>query len=438
MSIKKNILKNSIPNIVVRLITVGEQLLLVPFFIASWGTAYYGEWLTLTIIPAVLTFSNLGVGTAAANSFVLKYAAGKKSEAANTARTGLVAISVVIFGGILLGIVGLVTILKLDLFKNSLINTADAIYALSFMMTGCLLEFYYQLFSAYFRAARKADLGMNLLALRKIFNIIAGCSVLFAGYGVVAFAFSQLIVSIVFFVLYRWVSIAILKLNREYSGHFIKSEAKEIFSKGLGYLMYPIWQILFFQGTTFIVRLTLGPASVTVFNTLRTLSRSVNQIFEIVNRSVFPELQYEIGQGQIDKARKIFVYAVRSVLVFSVFGIAFLAVFGLPLYDIWTHNELNPPVMMWNTFLAGIFFNAVWGTSSFVFEAVNKPYRFAVTAVICVTISIICSYIFCLQWGLVGVAIGGLIFDVLMSLYVLPVSCKLIGQPLCGIFGFVR
>ncbi|MDR0604501.1 MAG: hypothetical protein LBG80_09395, partial [Bacteroidales bacterium] len=273
MSLKKNILKNGIASVLQKLVRVLEQLLLVPFFIASWGAAYYGEWLTLTIIPSVLAFSDLGFGSAAANSFVLRYASGNKSEAVNIAKTGFVIISLTVVGGIVIGGIVLTLIDQFHLLKNSLISTGDAVWSLSFLITARLLTFYSQLFEAYFRAARKAAKGINLSTVCSGLNIIAGFIVLWMGYGVMAFALSQLVVSVLFNIFYGWSAVAILKLSKECKGYYTKSEAKEIITKGFGYLMTPVWQTFLFQGTTIVVRLTLGPVAVAVFNTVRTLSR---------------------------------------------------------------------------------------------------------------------------------------------------------------------
>jgi O-antigen/teichoic acid export membrane protein len=434
MSLRKNILKNGVASILLKLARVLEQLLLVPFFISSWGAAYYGEWLTLTIIPSVLAFSDLGFSSAVANSFVLKYVSGNRNEAANLSKTGFIIISLAIAGGIIISGIALTVIDQCNLLKNSLIAAGDAIWALSFLIAARLLTFYNQLFDAYFRAARKASAGINLLSLYSGLNIIVGFVVLWLGYGVVVFALSQLTVSILFNIFFAWKASTVLGLHKEYRGYYVKSEAKGIISKGFGYLMTPVWQVLFFQGTTFIVRLTLGPAAVAVFNTVRTLSRSVNHIYSIVNGSIFPEIQYEIGANNLGKARLIFASAIKIIFVLSIIGVIFLTIFGLPVYAIWTHNELNPPVAMWYLFLGGVLLNAIWGTAIVVFRAMNKPYQLAIAGIVSALLSIGCSYIFCSCWGLTGVAMGTLVFEIIMALYVLPVSCKLIELPLREIF----
>jgi O-antigen/teichoic acid export membrane protein len=191
--------------------------------------------------------------------------------------------------------------------------------------------------------------------------------------------------------------------------------------------MTPVWQTFLFQGTTIVVRLTLGPVAVAVFNTVRTLSRSVNQMYSIVNGSVFPEIQYEIGAKHWETVRFIFVRALKASFVLSIVGVTMLAVFGLPVYAIWTHNELNPPAAMWYLFLLGVLLNAVWWTASVVFRAMNKLYQLAIAGIISSILSVGCSYILCLYWGLTGAATGTLLFEVIMALYVMPTSYRLIG-----------
>ena len=60
MGITKGIINNGLANITQKIIRILDQLLLVPFFLTTWGVEYYGEWLTLSIVPSILAFSDLG------------------------------------------------------------------------------------------------------------------------------------------------------------------------------------------------------------------------------------------------------------------------------------------------------------------------------------------------------------------------------------------
>jgi hypothetical protein len=101
MSVKKSIFKNGIAAGLQKLIKVAEQLFLIPFFIKYWGAAYYGEWLTLTIIPSFLALSEFGFGSATANTFLIKYASGDKQGAADVSKTGVRIMTYLILGAIL-------------------------------------------------------------------------------------------------------------------------------------------------------------------------------------------------------------------------------------------------------------------------------------------------------------------------------------------------
>lgn len=437
MSLKKNILKNGLATVIAKSFRIIEQLLLVPFFIASWGPEYYGEWLTLTIIPSMMAFSDLGFGTSAANKFLLQYAAGDKEGAANTARSGVFLISVVVAGGILLSGILIFALDRFHVFDKSLIARQDAVWALFFLMAARVITFYNQFYEAYFRAARKASLGINLQTVYSASNIIFGLLVLIMGGGIIAFALVNLIVSVVFNPAYNWKARQTLGLHKTHEGKVLKTEINSIMKNGFGYLLSPVWQAIYFQGTTFVVRLTLGPLAVTIFNTTRTLVRSVSQVFNMITLSVFPEFQFEVGAGNLEKARKVFRITFLGIIACAVAGIGFLYFLGPWFYQVWTKKALNPPPAMWNIFILSIAFNAIWWMATIIFQAYNKPYYFTVAGTLAATVSVIATWFFS-RYGLAGVALGSFLLDFILAIYLLPFGCRLLGQPLGGLFSDLR
>jgi len=428
MSLKKNLLKNGIASIIEKVVRVAQQLLLVPFFITAWGAAYYGEWLTLTIIPTMLGFSDLGFGTAAANSFVLRYASGDKQGAANIAKSGLFIISIMVVCSIAISVVFILVLDYYNLFDKSLIDKQDAIWAISILMLARILNFYQQLFEAFYRAARRASLSINYQSIYSGFNLAVGLLVLLFGGGIVAFALVNLVVAVLFNPIYALKASRVLALHKTNKGIIQITEIRAITRKGFGYLMSPVWQAVFFQGTTFVVRIVLGPEAVAIFNTVRTVTRVINQIFSMITSTILPEMQFEIGADNMRKARKIFRMSLVLVLVIAFGGSLLLHFGGEWFYELWTRKALIPPAMMWHVFIIGITFNAVWWTTSFVFTAMNKPYDFAKAGVICSILAVVCSYFLAKAYGLTGAAFGSLIMDILLCIYIFPRSCKLIGQ----------
>jgi O-antigen/teichoic acid export membrane protein len=294
------------------------------------------------------------------------------------------------------------------------------------MMLAKLLGFYMQLYEANYRAAAKAALGINLQTLGGFLTVGGGLSVLILGYGVIEFAFSQFIFAVINNILYGGIGLSLLPERKRFKGQYSKSVAKDIFSKGFGYLMNPMWQVVLFQGTTLIIRLSLGPASVAMFNTVRTLSRSVNQMYSVINGGIFPEIQILLGQGNYLKAKSIFIKALKITGVLAVVGLIIMSTIGLPIYSYWTKNELNPPYILWFLMIAATAVNAIWWTSDVIFRALNKPYQFSTAGLVASVISVVLSFVLAKSIGIIGVGIGCLVFELIMATYILPVGLKLL------------
>lgn len=432
-SVTKGVISNGLASIVQRVIRVLDQLLLVPFFLTSWGAAYYGEWLTLSIIPSILAFADLGFGSAVCNSFVLAYVSGDKVKAANLNKSGLLVITFSVFLGALFTIALLFLGDSFHLFEKSQIPVDDAILAVTFMMSARLLSFYTQLSEGYFRSARKAALGSLIGSGQYLINILVGFTILMCGYGIVGYALSQFIVSIIYNITYYIIGKRLIDL-KEYKGKIEKEDLKDISTKGLAYLMTPVWQSIYFQGGTFVVRLTLGAECVAVFNTIRTVCRSVNQLYSIINASIFPELQYEYGKGNMTVVHRLFRISILCSMLIGVIGVIFLAIFGLDIYNWWTQSVLTVSKDVWYLFVLGILFNAIWWTSVVTYRVTNQPYHFAIMSTIVASLSVSISYFLAQNYGLFGAVIGAVSYDFVMMLYVLPDSCGILNLNTSNIF----
>ena len=179
MSFKKRLIKTGYSSIINKIIKIAEQLLLVPFFIKFWGASYYGEWLTLTTIPTIIGLSDLGFGTAAANSFILNYAANKKQEASNISKSGYFSITLIISFLIFLSIALLYIFNMYNLFDKLVIPKNEVIISIYLLMMSKIICFYQPLNEAYFKAARKFSESINLTSIFSGLNIIFAIFILF-------------------------------------------------------------------------------------------------------------------------------------------------------------------------------------------------------------------------------------------------------------------
>ena len=436
MGVAKGILSNGLANMVQKIIRILDQLLLVPFFLTAWGAAYYGEWLTLSIVPSILAFSDLGFGSAVSNGFVLAYASGNKQRAANLYRSGFW----ITTGSVLLGI--LLTAIVIILgdyagwFRKSSIEANDAILAVTLMMASKLVVFYTQIAEGFFRSARRAATGSFLGSGNSLINIIVGLIVLYAGCGVVGFSLAHFIIAILYTIMYWIIGRRMISFDG-LDGHIERSDIHMIVTKGVGYLATPIWQSIYFQGTTFAVRIVLGAEAVAVFNTVRTVCRSVNQVFSIINAAIFPDLQFEYGRGNLPLVQKLFRIAVGISIVIGLFGALVLCFIGMDLYNWWTQNKLSIGLTEWYVFMIGVFMNAVWWTSVVVYRMTNQPKHFAIASTLMSCISVAVCYFMSGVWGVAGAALATTVFETVMALYILPDSCKILGMRVSGLVSHV-
>lgn len=438
MSQKKRIISNSIASIFQKLVKVAEQLLLIPFFIQFWGVEYYGEWLTLTIIPSFLAISDFGFGTATANTFLLEYAGGKKREAANTIKTGLRVLTIVIFIILFISFLILIILKHYNLLSQSLIPKDEAFWAIFILLVARIVNFFNGVFEAYYRAARKQHISTTINSIVSILIIIGSIIVLFNGGKVIGYSLIVLLITIVCIPIYIYFAKKILNFQEYKSANYSQIQAKELFHKGLGYFLSPIWQSLYFQGTTLIIRLTLGPVAVTTFNTMRTLIRSSSQIFGFVITSIYPEFQFEIGIGNKEKVKKLFSTMLGINFIIGVLFVIFMSLFGQNIYGIWTHQKIHIDFSVWFVFISSIIFYSIWFSYSFIFEANNKPYELTVSGLVISIFSVLLVYILCLKYGIIGGAFGMLFFDILMAIILLNRSKKILKININEIFIYLN
>lgn len=421
-TVNKNIALNGIGQISIRLVRVVEQLVMVPIFLSIWGPDYYGEWLTISIIPSVLAFSDLGFGTAVSNSFVLAYSKQENNKAGNIFSTGFVVTTGTVLLGVLLSFIIVFVSWKTGLLDKAIISVHDIILSLVFLMASRLISFYSQLFEGFFRAVHKASVSYNLHAVDGILRIGVGIITLVAGCNIVGYSIGQFVIGSVFVLFFAiFAKKQIKDLPR---GYFKKDICKETIFTGFGFMLTPIWQSVLYQGSTFAVRIVLGPVAVAVFNTVRTVCQSVSSLFTIVNGSIYPEIQIAYGKKDMKLVKEIYVYSMQIVFLAAVSGFIFLLLFGRTAYGWWTHHELSVSNLVWYIFMLGIPFNALWWTAGTVFRAFNKPARFSLYGLICAVISTSLSLVLAYIIDLPGAAIGFVAMDVIMFFLIVPLANK--------------
>lgn len=426
MGAARQIFKNGLAQVVGRLLKVADQLLLVPFFLTHWGAEYYGEWLTLTIIPNVLLLSDLGIGTAISNKFVLTYVGGDREGARRVMANGLALCLCCIGLGLLLTVGTLLGANALGLFDKAHIPAAEAVPAVAIVMATRLVSFFNITIWGFYTAANCASRGMNIDNATHALATVASVVVVLAGYRVYALAVVGLCVTLVTTVLNQYLAHLAIGIP------FIRPRldrgiALPLLRKGLAYFATPIWQMIYFQGTTLAIRLAAGPVAVALFNTLRTFASSIRLLYELLGASIFPEMQYEYGKGNENTARLILCSALTLSLVAApVLGL-FMLLLGRPFYSLWTGGTLSVDWLTWGLFVGSACLALPWWTVSTTYRVVDRPRHIAIVSLTAACCATAATYALALRLGVTGGALSAFLFDAAMCLATIPYGFRIFG-----------
>jgi O-antigen/teichoic acid export membrane protein len=209
-----------------------------------------------------------------------------------------------------------------------------------------------------------------------------------------------------------------------------KAELIVFLKKGLAFLMSPARQAIHAQGMIFVTRIALGPEAVVLIATLRTIGNTLAQASLGINATIFPELQHAIATSRDEDARRIYRFGTGLSIFVGLAGCAAISLFGPHVYHAWTTGKLDPPQYAWVFLLLGAFVPTVWCAAGCTFRAVNRPEASGVVGILTACIGVGLSAILVGPMGVNGVLLGLLVMETLMGAFVLPATCKIIGQPL--------
>jgi O-antigen/teichoic acid export membrane protein len=428
MSVKLNLLKNTGASIWAKISVMLFRLIHVPLLLNSLGVEDLGRWFVLSTLPSWLMLSNLGFGNVASNEMSMSVAAGDIRKARSVFSTTLaLVIAIGLIGTVLIGaiapLIPLENFLRLPYERHT-----ELVMTLVWFAISVFISFLGETFSARFRAARKAHISSLFYSLLPWLDLLAIFVALQFSVRFDHIALSLLCSNLIYVLLISWFSFRAMPALSFSFAEINLSHFKSLFRKGLAFLAFPLGNAFLFQGTLLIVEFILGPAAVAIFGTARTLVRTINQGFELINQVTWPEFSHLLGSKDMIRAAKLHRAGVGLSLLISGLGITVLALFGQTLYQWWVGKSLELPQHLLLLFLLPIIFNSLWFTSSVVHAASNQHEGLAIRYLIAATLSAVCCVILSYVQGIEGAALSTVIVDIILIPYVLKRSLNLTGD----------
>jgi len=399
-------------------------LIQVPVFLHYWAVPLYGEWLLLSTIPAYFSLSDLGFGTAAGSEMTMLVAAGRRSEALRVFQSVLWLIVFICLLALFLLAVVIANVPLGHLLGLREIGGEESqwvVLALGGVVLLGQIEVLLQ--GAYASVGRKAkgSLLKSGIALLAFGAAMAAVALGEGPAGVAAFSFAAEAVGAAALAL-------ALKSDVEWIGFGWTNarweDVRRLSGPAISFMSFPIGNALNLQGTVAIIGFVLGPTSVVIFSTTRTVSRLALQAVQVVNFSVWPELSRAFGAGDVGLAQRLHRRSCQISVVASLAFIGFLLSIGPWFIDHWTGKRLPAEPWLLLFLLLGVAANALWSTSSAVQVATNRHQGLALRYLVANALVLPLVWISAREQGLVAVAAALIAAELVMNTYVLPDSLK--------------
>ncbi|WP_337840986.1 oligosaccharide flippase family protein [Rheinheimera sp.] len=393
-----------------QIVTIGTQLAGVPIFLSFWDMETYGIWLILCAFPIYIAIADFGVATIAGNKMTMLRASNKKAEANVIFQSALlmcVLIAVVLF---------LVAILGAFIYQSLAETPSLYMTPLLLLVAAALLALVGNLFDALFRSVGRYALGTLLVTTARlmewvfsIFGVFLFGTIQSAAIG---FFIGRLLMTCVNF----FIAISTLKDYQWTFRYSSVTTVRELLKPSLAFMAFPIGNAINLQGVTMLVGLMLGPAAVVIYNTYRTVSRTLVQAVALITKPAWPELSAAFGAKDSNKAKYIVrlmgVYATGTTLL----GCFVLYVFGGKIIYLWTHGQVIFDSQVYLYVLAAAAVSAFSQVFVTLIVSTNNHKYFCKFFLFSSALNFIFLYTFARQLGLAGIAAMMLIIEVVLLL----------------------
>lgn len=391
----------------------------VAAFIHFWGVSLYGEWLILFAVPGYLAMSDVGFITAVGNEMIMTTARGRREHALKLFRSAW---------SLLLGLYVALPVLVVCVaapaplegwLQLDTIGEGSALLILFLFTLQVLLSLTGGLLYAGFACEGHYGAGTLSMALSTLLEFGGIFAVLAFGGGPTMAAAGMVVGRLL------GVGGMRVRLGRLVPWLELKRKARplrdvrHLVGPALASGAFPLGNALNLQGTVLLVGAVLGPASVAVFSTIRTLTRFGMQLLRVIWSVTAPEISTAFGSGNRSLLRVIHRQSCQVATWVAGIVVMGFIILGGPAVDIWTGGKIPMDHELLYLLLAVLFANALWYMSLAVLYATNRHQRVAVDYVLGSLLTLPLAYGLIGPFGLSGVAIALLMLEIFMVAAVL-------------------
>jgi O-antigen/teichoic acid export membrane protein len=192
------------------------------------------------------------------------------------------------------------------------------------------------------------------------------------------------------------------------------------------FMAFPAGNAISIQGMLLVIGMTLGPAAVSAFSTMRTLTRVTTLMIDFAKGSIWGELSTAFGARDFALARRLHDGACQWTLWLSILSAGVMAMFGPWAYHMWTHGRTAFDLHVFYLLVLVSLADSLWIVSSITSVACNRHMPVSVTVIVSTLCAVGVAFVVAPHFGLAGAASSLFLIDVMMTYMVFRTSLRLL------------
>jgi O-antigen/teichoic acid export membrane protein len=432
VSTAKQLLKGSVTRVSQTLVSIIVAFFMMPFLIHELGDHWYGVWTVVGSLAAAYHLFDMGMASAVtryvSHSFSLN-----DDDGANTTINTSVAIYLSIAAVIAILTVAVSFIARGFIEAES---DKDIVQLLVLIIgTSVACEFPFNALAG----IAQAKLRFHHVAITRIVVTLLGALLTWwfisQGHGVVTLAViafgTARLSNIIYFAICRSAF-----PNMTFSKKFISgSKGRELFGYSIWSFVIAIAHQLRNNVDSFVIAGFLSAATVPHYVIGQRLVDYIIQLLSQATNMFTPIFTGYHAQGNITELREKLLFITRINLVLVMIASSGMFIFGQAFISLWMGPDYAIAYWVMVILLTGRMLSVVNLTLTTTLYAVNRHRLLAKIEVVEVVMNLLLSLVLVQYFGIIGVAMGTMIPQLFLRIFVLPVyACRAIGIPVRDYF----
>jgi O-antigen/teichoic acid export membrane protein len=390
----------------------------VPLLLSAWGAHTFGLWLVISAIPSYLALSDFGFSGAAGNDMTLAAARGAHAEARAVFQSVLVLNGLVSLGVAAIVLMAVLLIPNQFMPQTSLISSAEVrlVWVVQTIQVAATLSC--GVFEGGFRASGRYAFGVflgNTARLIESVALVAGAVLFhrFAAAAVLMLAVRLAALTVMAITLIRgapW-----LRIGFRYAS---LAQIRRLAAPALAVVGVTVGFAVSLQGLVLAIGATLSLDAVSVFSTVRTLTRTTIQAGQVVNLTLMPDMTSAFGAGDRQRTRRLIQFNRTSAILLNATAFAVVVVFGSRVIAVWTRGHITPDPLLVIGLAAVASLHSLWLSKANLVMAVNRHADYAYWFLAVSVASTLAAIPATLAFGLKGVLVPLLLAECVMAVIV--------------------